>query len=85
MKRMIKAGLFSFGEEEAAKYGDLIQSQLSGKTVSKRRDLADAPGGLIYEAKRLGIEDFYDLLEALEGMCADGRAQEIDDSTYLVK
>lgn len=26
----------------------------------------------------------WDLLKALEGMCADGRAYEIDDSTYRV-
>ena len=44
----------------------------------------DQPGGLKYEAEQIGIT-MWDLLEALEGMCYDGRAQEIDDSTYLVK
>jgi len=75
--------MFTFGKEEADKYGDKIKTALSGKTVSKHRDTAEDPGGLIYEAKKLGI-DMYDLLRALEGMCADGRAREIDDSTYLV-
>ena len=86
MKRVIKASVgrkFYFGDEAAAKYGELIQSKLAGKTVSKRRDTAEEPGGLIYEANKLGI-DMWDLLEALEGMCYEGRAQEIDDSTYRV-
>lgn len=86
MKRVIKASVgrkFYFGDEAAAKYGELIQSKLAGKTVSKRRDTAEEPGGLIYEANKLGI-DMWDLLEALEGMCYEGRAQEIDDSTYKV-
>lgn len=73
-----------FGKEQAEEYGDLICEKLAGQTVSKRRDLADFPGGLVYEADRLGIEDFYDLLKALEGLCYQGRAEEIDDSTYLV-
>ena len=81
----VEAGLFSdyFGKEQADKYGDLIAENLSGKTVSKRKDLAEEPGGLIYEAEMLGI-DMWDLLEALEGMCYQGRAREIDDSTYKV-
>ena len=72
-----------FGKEEADQFGDLISKKLAGKTVSKRRDLAEEPGGLIFEADRLGI-DMWDLLKALEGMCYDGRAREIDDSTYKV-
>lgn len=72
-----------FGKEQADEFGDLIQEKLSGRTVSKRRDLADAPGGLIYEANQLGI-DMWDLLGALEGMCYQRRAVEIDDSTYKV-
>ena len=82
----VECGLFSdyFGKEQAEKYGDLIAENLSGKTVSKRKDLAEQPGGLIYEAEQLGI-DMWDLLEALEGMCYQGRASEIDDSTYKVK
>lgn len=74
---------FYFGMEQSAEFGDLIQEKLAGKTVSKRKDLGDLPGGLVYEAKKLGI-DMWDLLEALEGMCHEGRAQEIDDSTYKV-
>ena len=73
-----------YGREKAEKYGKQISSSLSGKTVSKRKDLAEQPGGLIYEANQLGM-DMWDLLEALEGMCFIGTAEEIDDSTYLVK
>ena len=71
-----------FGEIASKKYGDLIADTLgAGYTISKRKTLGEKPHGLIYEAERLGI-DMWDLLEALEGMCADGRAEEIDDSTY---
>lgn len=80
MKRVLN---FYYGKEEAEKYGDLIESLLSGKTVSKRVDLSEYPGGLEYEATQLGI-DMFDLLAALEGLCYQGRAREIDDSTYLV-
>lgn len=72
-----------FGETAAKKYGDLIVQKLISKTVSKRKDRAEQPGGLIYEANKLGI-DMWDLLEALEGLCHQGRAIEIDDSTYEV-
>ncbi len=72
-----------FGEEAAANYGELIMQNLSGKTISKRKDLADKSGGLVYEAKLLGI-DMWQLLEALEGLCYLGKATEIDDSTYKV-
>lgn len=82
----IECGLFDdyFGKDKAEKFGDLIAENLAGQTVSKRRDLAEQPGGLIYEANLLGI-DMWDLLEALEGMCYQGRAMEIDDSTYKIK
>jgi hypothetical protein len=73
-----------FGREDAEKYGDLICDSLEGQTISKRKDLAEDVGGLIYEAEKLGIDDFFDLLKALEGLCYQGRAREIDDSTYLV-
>ncbi len=76
--------MYYFGKEKADKYGSLIADNLSGRTVSKRKSTAEAPGGLIYEAKKLEI-NMWDLLEALEGMCADGRAEEIDDSTYYIK
>ena len=72
-----------YGQTAAATYGDLIADGLKGKSVSKRRDTANEPGGLIYEANKLGI-DMWDLLEALEGMCNEGRAKEIDDSTYKI-
>lgn len=74
---------YYFGKDAADKYGNLIADHLKGKSVSKRKSTANAPGGLIYEANKLGI-DMWDLLEALEGMCADGRAEEIDDSTYKI-
>lgn len=76
-------GKYYFGKDEADKYGNLIADNLKGQTISKREDLAEAPGGLIYEANKLGI-DMWELLRALEGMCADGRAREIDDSTYKI-
>ena len=72
-----------FGEEKAKEYGDMIAEKLAGKTVSKRKDTAEQSGGLIYEANKHGI-GMWDLLEALEGMCHEGRAREINDSTYKV-
>lgn len=72
-----------FGKEKAEKYGKQILDVLSGRKISKRKSLAEKPGGLVYEAKLLGISE-WDLLEALEGMCCFGTAREIDDSTYLV-
>lgn len=99
MKRVIKTGKYLrhtseepvnsspgrwyFGKEQADYFGDLIEEKLAGQTVSKRRDLANEPGGLIYEADRLEM-DMWELLEALEGMCMQGRARELDDSTYKV-
>lgn len=85
MKRYIKSNRDDeyFGQIAYDKYGDMILSKLNGKKISKRRDKAEEPGGLIYESKQLGI-DLWDLLEALEGMCHNGTAREIDDSTYLV-
>ena len=76
--------MFAFGKEKADQYGEQITKALSGRKISKRRDRADHPGGLRYEATRIGM-DMWNLLEALEGMCSDGRAAEIDDSTYLVR
>lgn len=63
--------MLEFGKEQAEKHGKMITAALSGKTVSKRTDKAEDPGGLIYEAKKFGI-DMWDLLEALEGMCSLG-------------
>ncbi len=84
LHRYKKLVMFVFGKEKAEKYGEQISSALSDKTISKRKDKAEEPGGLIYESKLLGI-DMWDLLEALEGMCYTGTATEIDDSTYLVR
>ena len=75
--------LFTFGEEEEKKYGELVRKELKGMKISKRIDLADARGGVRYEATRIGI-DTWDLISALEGMCSKGTAREIDDSTYYV-
>ena len=72
-----------FGKNEAYQFGDLISRKLKGKTVSKSKAFAKNPGGLIFEAEKLGI-DYIDLLRALEGMCYEGTATEIDDSTYLI-
>ena len=77
------AGKWYFGKDQAEAFGDMIAEKLAGQTVSKRKDLAEEPGGLIYEADELGI-NMWELLEALEGMCYQGRAREIDDSTYKV-
>lgn len=74
---------FYFGKEEFEKYGDMVSERLSGRTVSKRRDRAEDVGGLIFEANQLGI-DMWDLLRCLEGMCYNGIACEIDDSTYRI-
>lgn len=73
-----------FGKEEAEQFGDYVVAKLEGKTISKRIDLAEAPGGLIYEADLLGMDKF-ELLRTLEGLCYQSRAFEIDDSTYYVK
>ena len=75
-----------FGEHAAFQHGDMIAEKYLGKTISKRKTKAHDPGGLAYEADQLGI-DMFDLLEALEGMCADGRAKEYhepEDSYYLI-
>ncbi len=73
-----------FGEEKAREFGCAIVASLAGKTVSKLKAKTEDPGGLIYEAQQLDM-NMWDLLEALEGMCGDGRVEEIDDSTYYVK
>lgn len=87
MKRYVKASMGRydeyFGQTAYRTYGQMVKQKLSGKKISKRVDLGDAPGGLKYEAEKLGM-DLYDLLETLEGMCYNGDAREIDDSTYQV-
>lgn len=87
MKRYIKSSLGRyddyFGQTAFNMYGDKVWKALKGKKISKSVAKADAPGGLRYEAEQLDM-DLYDLLETLEGMCANGTAMEIDDSTYEV-
>jgi len=73
-----------YGEEEANKYGAKIIQALRGKIITKRRDKSNQPGGLEYEAKKLGI-DMWDFLRALEGLCYQGKAEETSDSTYRIK
>lgn len=85
MKRYIKSNRYDFyyGKSEYEQYGDNVSKMLKGQTVSKRVDKAEEPGGLIYEANELGM-DMWDLLACLEGMCHNGKATEIDDSTYMI-
>ena len=52
--------------------------------VSKRVEDEDQPGGLAYESEAIGIDDPFDLLECLEGMCHEGEAVEISDYQYKV-
>jgi DNA phosphorothioation-dependent restriction protein DptG len=72
-----------FGAVEAKKYGDLIYRTYKGQEISKAIAKAKQPGGLTYSANKIGLSTFQ-LLKALEGMCADGRATYVDDSTYYV-
>lgn len=72
-----------FGEVRAKKYGDLIYKTFNGQYISKAIAKANQPGGLTYSANQIGLTTFQ-LLEALEGMCADGRVTCVDDSTYYV-
>lgn len=85
MKRYIKSNRYDdyYGQTAFETYGDQVSKMLKGQTVSKRVDKAEEPGGLIYEANELGM-DIWDLLECLEGMCHNGKATEIDDSTYMI-
>lgn len=72
-----------YGKNEFLTYGTVIIENLSGQKISKRKDLGDKPGGLICESEKLGI-NMWSFLSALEGLCANGFAKEIDDSTYLI-
>lgn len=73
-----------YGKEEANKYGAKIIQALRGKTITKSRDRSNQPGGLEYEAKKLGI-NMWDFLRALEGLCYQGKADETSDSTYRIR
>ena len=72
-----------FGKTESRMYSVLIQSKLGGKVISKRRDRAYAPDGLIYAVNSLGLH-YTVLLRALEGMCVERKTEEVSDSEYLV-
>lgn len=74
---------FYFGKDEFEEFGNYVYRVLAGRTISKRIDLADYIGGLRYEAKMLNM-DMFKLLRTIEGMCYNGWAREIDDSTYIV-
>lgn len=63
---------------------DKLKDNYAGQTISKNRDKAESEGGLIYVANEIGADDFYDVLKALEVMCSEGLAREIDDSTYKI-
>lgn len=73
-----------YGQTAYEEYGDLVSKECSGMIISKRADEGEEPGGLVYEAERLGIEDFFDLLKCLEGMCYNRKAVEISDYQYKV-
>ncbi len=87
MNKEISMDIFNFGREEAEQYGDIVREKLAGKTISKRKCDIDKPGGLRYEAERLGIEgfDMYTLLRTLEGLCYMRSAAEIEDGLYKVR
>ena len=44
-----------FGEQAAFQWGDKIADAYLGKTISKRKSKANAPGGLVYEASQLSL------------------------------
>lgn len=74
-----------FGQEKYEKYGEKVYRALRGKTISKRRDLAEESGGIVYEARKLGMT-WQDLLECLEGMCYNGKAEELyPGDSYKIK
>ena len=73
-----------YGQTAFEEYGDLVSENCAGMIISKRAADGEEPGGLMYEADRLGIEDFFDLLKCLEGMCYNGTAVEISDYQYKV-
>ena len=76
-------GSWYFGKEEYEKYGQMISEKLAGHIISKRISDSKNPDGLEHTAKLLHI-DMWDLLSALEGMCHNGLAEEINDSEYMI-
>lgn len=85
MKIVIKAatGEAYFGQNAAAQYGDMISKKYKGETISRDKRISHRPGGIAYEADALGMNT-WKLVETLEGMRHDGRATEIDDTTYKI-
>lgn len=75
---------YYYGKEEFEKWGEQVFDTLEGEKISKRIDHLDKEDGLDAMSARVGLSRM-DLLRTLEGMCYNGMAREIDDSTYLVK
>lgn len=73
-----------FGKEAYTKHGDALRREYAGKTISKRIADGNNENGLSTVAKQIGAKDEYEVVEALEGMVRNGKAQEIDDSTYKI-
>ena len=73
-----------FGKAEYETYGHIVAEELAGCVISKRQDMSNLPGGLAYESNRVGL-DMWTLLCCLEGMCYNGDAEELDDSTYVIR
>lgn len=73
-----------YGQTAYNEWGDLVAEECAGKVISKKVSESEEPGGLIYEANQLGIDDFFELLQCLEGMCYNGKAVEISDYQYKV-
>lgn len=89
MKRYVKSSNvdadYYFGKEEYEEFGALVKDALSGQLVSKSFSDADVePIGLKYNAELLGFDDEFKLLRTIEGLCYNGEAVEIDDSTYRI-
>lgn len=72
-----------FGASAVQKYGRRVLENLGGRTISTNIFDADAPGGLIYEARQLDI-DIEEFVAVLEGLCYNGLAKELDDETFAI-
>lgn len=76
-----------YGAASARKYGDKISSLYNGQIISKRIDDTNSNGpkvvGLKTAARAVGTQ-IHQILNALEGMCYEDRACEIDDSHYFI-
>ena len=76
-----------FGAAAAKKYGSKIQELFDQQVISKRISDLDSTGpdviGLNTVANALGTVSSQ-VIQALEGMCYEGRACEVTDSAYFV-